>query len=278
MILLNYFIKKCIVLLLENKKMKIVILTSNGIRHKFLANSLSSYVDDTLIISECKPNHSLYDDSKVHTDIQNHFLLRNETEKTFFPNNDFFITKTLPIIYKEVNLDDVCQVIKNFKPDLMIVFGSYIIRDPLLSLLPSGKFINLHLGLSPYYRGSGTNFWPFVNNELDYLGSTILHLDSRIDTGDIICHVRPTISINDNVHTIGCKIIQESVVSLIKILNLLKEGKKLNRVKQWNVKERYYKTKDFDNDALSKYKTNLKNNIIENYLKQNKKYIKLVDL
>jgi phosphoribosylglycinamide formyltransferase 1 len=258
--------------------MRIVILTSNGLRHKFLANSLSLHVDDTLIISECKPTDSISDDSQVHTDIENHFLLRNETEKTFFPNNDYFISKTLPIMYKEANFDYVYQVVKNFKPDLIIVFGSSIIRDPLLSLLSAGNFINLHLGISPYYLGSGTNFWPFVNNELEYLGSTILHLDSGIDTGDIICHVRPIIDIDDNVHTIGCKIIQESVVSLIKILTLVKEGKKLNRIKQWNVKERYYKIKDFDNDALSKYNLNLKNNIIDNYLKKDKKYIKLVDL
>lgn len=258
--------------------MKIVILTSNSLRHKFLANSLVSHADDTLIISECKPNNSIENDSKNSTDIENHFKLRNETEKNFFPNNDYFLTKTVPIIYKEVNLDYVYQIIKSFKPDLMFIFGSYIIKDPLLSLLPPDHIINLHLGLSPYYRGSGTNFWPFVNNELEYLGSTILHLDSRIDTGDIICHVRPTINVGDNVHTIGCKIIQSSVASLIKIMKLLDEGKKLNRYKQWNVKERYYKTKDFNNDALLKYRTNLKNGMIENYLKQEEKKIKLVDL
>jgi len=258
--------------------MRIVILTSNGLRHKFLANSLSSHVDDTLVISECTSNDFISPNSQNITNIDNHFLLRAETEKTFFPNNDFFVSKTLPIIYKEVNLDYVYQVIKNFKPDLMVVFGSYIVRDPLLSFLPAGNIINLHLGLSPYYRGSGTNFWPFVNNELEYLGSTILHLDSGIDTGDIICHVRPKIELNDTVHSVGCKIIKSSVESLIKIIKLLNEGKKLNRIKQWDVKERYYKTKDFDNDALLKYTTNLKNGVVSNYFKQDKKNIKLVDL
>ena len=136
----------------------------------------------------------------------------------------------------------------------------------------------MHLGLSPYYRGSGTNFWPFVNNELEYLGSTILHLDAGIDTGDIICHVRPKIELNDNVHTLGCKIIKSSVESLIKIIKLLDEGKKLNRVKQWDVKDRYYKTKDFDEIALSKYKNNLKNDMIKNYLDSEDKKIILVDL
>ena len=76
----------------------------------------------------------------------------------------------------------------------------------------------------------------------------------------------------------GCKIIKSSVESLIKIIKLLDEGKKLNRVKQWNVKDRYYKTKDFDEIALSKYKNNLKNDMIKNYLDSEDKKIILVDL
>jgi len=258
--------------------MKIVVLTSNSLRHKFLANTLSSYCDDALIISECKPQTSSFNDSKNFTEIENHFLLRDQTEKSFFPNDNYFIPKTLPIVYKEANSPYVYEVIKNFKPDILIVFGSSIIKEPLISLLPVGHIINLHLGISPYYRGSGTNFWPFVNDELEYLGSTILHLDAGIDTGDIICHVRPNIELNDNVHIVGCKIIKSSVESLIKIIKLLDGGKKLNRVKQWEVKDRYYKTKDFDETALSKYKNNLKNNMIKNYLESEDKKITLVDL
>lgn len=258
--------------------MKIVILTSNGLRHKFLANSLSSKVDDALVVSECKQNDSISTCSEAQSAINEHFKLRNETEKIFFPNNDFFTAKTMPILYKELNLDYVYQVIKKFQPDLMFIFGSYIVREPLLSLLPFGHTINLHLGLSPYYRGSGTNFWPFVNNELEYVGSTILHLDSGIDTGDIICHTRPKIELGDNVHTLGCKVIQSSVDSLIQIIDKVKKGKELNRVKQWSVDEKYYKTIDFNEEILSKYKNNLKNGLVENYLSSPKKIIKLVDL
>lgn len=258
--------------------MRIVILTSNGLRHKFLANSLSTKADDALVVSECKQNDSVGVESKAQSIINEHFKLRYETEKKFFPNNDFFTAKTLPILYKEVNLEYVYHVIKKFKPDIMVIFGSYIIREPLLSLLPPGRIINLHLGLSPYYRGSGTNFWPFVNNELEYIGSTILHLDAGIDTGDIICHVRPKIESGDNVHTIGCKVIQSSVDPLIQIMEMINEGKKLNRVKQWNVDGKYYKTSDFNEEALLKYKNNMKNGLIENYLLKPRKKIKLIDL
>jgi phosphoribosylglycinamide formyltransferase 1 len=257
--------------------MKIVILTSDEIRHKFLANSLSSKVDEALVISEYKQNIDL-ELKKTDPKIFEHFELRDKTEKSFFPNSQFFMGNTLSIKYKEVNLDHIFQKVKYFEPDFMFIFGSSIIREPLLSLLPSNHVINLHLGLSPYYRGSGTNFWPFVNNELEYVGSTILHLDSGIDTGNIICHTTPTIELGDNVHTVGCKVIQSSVDALIKIIDIIDQGKKLNSIKQWAVDGKYCKTNDFNNDILLKYKNNLENGLIENYLKQPNKKIKLIDL
>ncbi len=252
--------------------MRIVIFTSNALRHKFVANRLSEHADDALVISECRPSDA--------SPADDHFLLRYETEKKFFRGNDFFTAKkVLPLIYGEANLEYTFDTVKSFKPDAMFVFGACIIKEPLLSLLPSGVFINLHLGLSPYYRGAGTNFWPFINKELEYIGSTILHIDAGIDTGDIIAHVRPNIEMGDNVHTVGSKVILESASTLIKIMNILKTGKKLNRVKQWKVpSKRYYKVSDFNEKVLTKYKNNLENGLIEKYLNSPKKKLKLISL
>ena len=49
----------------------------------------------------------------------------------------------------------------------------------------SRKFLNVHLGLSPYYRGSGTNVWPLINTEPDMVGATLC-IDAGIDNGEII--------------------------------------------------------------------------------------------
>tara|TARA_B100000029_G_scaffold500576_1_gene572526 strand:+ start:1274 stop:2056 length:783 start_codon:yes stop_codon:yes gene_type:complete len=248
--------------------LKVVICTSNGIRHKYFANSISSVVDDALIISESNSNDANPTIIDEHdSSIIEHFNLRYKTEMEKFHNNDFLEGKVVPLLYREINLDYTFNIIKNFNPDLMIVFGSSIIKEPLLSLLPN-KIINLHLGLSPYYRGSGTNFWPFVNNELGYVGSTILKIDSGVDTGDIICHVRPNIEIGDNVHTIGCKVIQESISVIHEILERIKNNEKITSTKQWAIKnEKYYKNKDFTKEILLQYKKNLEDGIVENYIK-----------
>jgi len=258
--------------------MKIILFTSNSRRHKFIANNIMKHCDDILIISECKPN----DESEIIHDqnnsIERHFHERNKNEKLFFPDDDYFYGKTFPIIYKEVNSVRIEKIITDFCPDVGFVYGSSIISDKLIKLFPKNKLINLHLGISPYYRGAGTNFWPFVNNELEYVGSTFLHLDPGIDTGDIICHVRPQFKKDDNVHTVGFKLIKNSLDVLFHIIEMLKQNKKLNKIKQWEVNDpKYYKNSDFDKKALQHYHENLMNHVIDTHI-QNPKKIKLIEL
>jgi len=258
--------------------MKLAIFTSNGIRHKFVANTLSKNVDETLVICESNQNDALDEINQTLSPIDEHFHLRYTTEKKIFSGNDYFDNKVIPLLYKEANLQYTYQVVKDFNPDLMIVFGSSIIKEPLLSLKPN-RFINLHLGLSPYYRGSGTNFWPFVNKELEYVGSTILHLDPGIDTGDIITHVKPKFEIDDNVHTVGCKVIKSSVDTLIKIIEMVNNEQELQRIKQWSVpNSRYYKNSDFNEEILKTYLQNLEKGLIKNYLSSPTNNLKLVSI
>ncbi len=260
--------------------MRIVIFTSNAIRHKFFANTLSKEVDDCLVIVESKPNNPFeISGEQKPTELQKHFDERTKIEINYFENSNFFVSKTLPIVNKEANSSYVIKAICDFNPDAIFVFGSSILKNDVLNLVPSGNFFNMHLGLSPYYRGSGTNFWPFVNNELDYVGATILHLDPGIDTGDIVAHVRPLFEKNDNVHTIGCKVIKQGTDAIIQIIHQLQEGKKIQRIKQWSISNvKIYRIKDFDENVLRLYKKNMEQKIVESYINSIKKQLKLVKL
>ena len=108
--------------------MKIVILTSDGLRHKFFANSLSSESDDTLIISESKQTNSENLKLNDTNPIDQHFKLRNKTEESFFPNNSFFIKQTLPIPYKDLNRGDIFQTVHyvDLHPVLLTILTPYV--------------------------------------------------------------------------------------------------------------------------------------------------------
>ena len=92
--------------------------------------------------------------------------------------------------------------------------------------------INMHTGLSPYYRGGWTNLFPIINKDYGFFGVTIHKMSTGIDSGDIIFTHRPQIDIRDNYSSINCKAIVEGVKLIIRTVDLIKH-EKMKSVKQW---------------------------------------------
>ena len=138
------------------------------------------------------------------------------------------------------------------------------------------KIINYHLGLSPYFRGSGTNFWPLVLNKPEYIGLTIMKMNKGIDTGEIIHQIRPNIEINDDVHSIGCKVVYDIVNSFYPLI------KSINKISSYKIYKKsfkyYFKRNDFNYFVLKKLYSNLENNLLEKYLKSKSKKDKKVKI
>ena len=59
--------------------------------------------------------------------------------------------------------------------------------------------INIHMGISPYYRGSSCNFWAIYDGNPSYVGATIHLLSKGLDSGDILFHCLPKPLNNDGV-------------------------------------------------------------------------------
>ena len=62
------------------------------------------------------------------------------------------------------------------KPDLILVSGTRLIKEKMLSINPSIGILNLHTGLSPYVKGGPncTN-WCIANREFHLIGNTIIN-------------------------------------------------------------------------------------------------------
>lgn len=254
--------------------MKLLIITANSIRHFFLANSLSSLAENTLVISEVTPSDlSSNFESEI---ISDHFRKRRQMEKSFF-GCTCLNADVVPILRGELNLRGTKDVIKNYNPDFTVVFGSSLLDRDIIALHSTGSIINLHLGLSPYYRGAGTNFWPFYNEEPQYVGATIMHINEGVDTGNIITHVTPQVEIGDDVHSLGCKVIEKSVEQLKELMVHYWNGNELQKIPQWEIPDcKYYRAKDFNEDVLKSYYNKLNNGLIEDFLQSNKKMPKLI--
>ncbi len=90
-------------------------------------------------------------------------------------------------LYKVVNTKDpeTMLLIKNFKPDLIIVISwSQIIPKEILDYAPLGC-IGIHYSLLPERRGGAPLNWAIIDG-LRKSGITLFFYDSGVDTGDII--------------------------------------------------------------------------------------------
>lgn len=75
--------------------------------------------------------------------------------------------------------------------DLFIVFGASIIKGWLLEALSKRSALNIHIGLSPFYRGSSCNFWALFDGRPEYVGATVHKLTAGLDSGPIAFHAIP---------------------------------------------------------------------------------------
>jgi methionyl-tRNA formyltransferase len=83
------------------------------------------------------------------------------------------------------------QLVAALESDLVIVFGSSYIKGWLADALIAKNAVNLHMGISPQYRGSACNFWALFDNNPHLVGATIHRLAKSLDSGSVIQHVRP---------------------------------------------------------------------------------------
>lgn len=251
---------------------KIIILTSTDIRHQCFRSFLSNQKGIKVLKSFSETGNPIFKKknktgvSNIHPLLNRHAFQRRQMEKDIF---GLYIKSTID---KSNNLDcengfssseKFLKIAKKLNPDLIVVYGSSIIRGEILNIFKN-KIINVHLGLSPYYRGSGTNYFPFVNNKPEYSGATFMYLDKTIDNGKIIHQIRSRIFTGDSFHQIGNRLISDmfEVYSQI-ILNFSKvKTKRINLSK----KGLFYKRKDFTLSSLLKLKNNFGDNIIEKYL------------
>lgn len=127
-----------------------------------------------------------------------------------------------------INHADVVALADRLQPDVIAVFGTSLIRGPLLDRGRLGIF-NLHGGLSPHYRGADCTFWALYNGEPDQVGCTLHRIDSGIDTGKLIAHVRPEVGERDNELTLFWRGIRDSAEVYVEMLERLERGEQLGQ-------------------------------------------------
>ena len=250
----------------------IVILTADELRHDYFKIKFSSQPDIRVLKTYCDTTRKLYDTSNTnYEDIENlHFTARHRAERDFFEeyvssSKDF--SRSQYIERGTINQPECVQEICEINPDLIVTYGCCIIEPKLISLF-NGKIINVHLGLSPYYFGSGTNFHPFVNKELSAVGCTFLYMDEGVDTGAIIHQTRADIDACDSIHQVGNRLIKKMTHEFIELVKNFDKIEKKNSLTDKIGKT--YRRRDCDSLSIHTAYKNIREGMCVEYLNHKK--------
>jgi len=223
--------------------LRVGILTSVELRQRYFVNAIAKRFDVTAVgYQDTGYRPAATDpggvDSETAAIVARHFDERRRQEEIHFSNNgarreSSTICAVHRLDSKTLNDPSTVAFLEKREVDVVVIYGTDLIKPPLLDRF-SGRMFNMHLGLSPYYRGTATNFYPLLNNEPEYVGATIHMISAGIDSGDIVHHVRPEILADDMPHTVGCKAILAGIDKMIQALAELEAGA-LSTTPQWSV-------------------------------------------
>jgi folate-dependent phosphoribosylglycinamide formyltransferase PurN len=237
--------------------MRVTIFTSNQPRHLNLAKELSKLFDHVYMISEVNTVFpGQVDDFFRKSDVmQAYFEKVIDSEKKIFGEIGFLPenVRSLSIKLGDLSKLERQQLDEALASDVYVVFGASYIRGWLIDFLVENRALNIHMGLSPYYRGSSCNFWALYDGRPGYVGATIHYLSQGLDSGDILFHCTPELLTSDSPFDFAMRSV---LVAQQALASSLQNGSIFSfpNLKQDRLQEiRYSKNQDFTDEIAREF-------------------------
>jgi methionyl-tRNA formyltransferase len=267
----------------------VFILTGSNDRHYYFCNQLIKNLNVVGVITDAKTVYNTPIDKlkkklcrkNLSYNIRNMLLnalfrkygnlLKKEKEfaenEAFRGSKEIFQEKHSGLLvarvdscHKSVNNPHYIDLVRSKKPDVIAVMGTCLLGKHLIS--SAQHVLNMHTGLSPYYRGGYTNLWPILEEDFGFFGVTIHRMSLGIDSGDIIFTKRPTIYPADNFSTVNTRCIKIGTELMIRAIRLVESGK-VAYEKQW-IKGKLFLNRDMNNYIAYRY-FKMKDRFFEKY-------------
>ncbi|MCS6968380.1 MAG: formyl transferase [Cytophagales bacterium] len=146
--------------------------------------------------------------------------------KYFGTWGDALLPEVPHMVARSVNDPQVYERVCQLKPDVLLIHGTTIVKKPLMQAVPLA--LNIHTGLSPWYKGMGSVEWALLNGDALNIGVTLHRLSTKIDGGDIVGQRRIVLEPQDTLSSITARLHIAGIEMAIKAFNILKEGKQLH--------------------------------------------------
>lgn len=228
--------------------MELTIITRDQPRHLHLVGLLRTVSKRLNVVVEESPP-MIWNNASDRADVRYLRILRESEAKYFSTTNDVFDSCEVVRVQEShlgAHSSRIAQLAN--RSDACIVFGSSQITDPLLSTLQTGLTLNVHLGISPAYRGTACNFWALFDDNPHLVGATIHGLNRHIDAGPIYARCRPRY-VSESATDFGmkaCLVAQQMLAELVRkneVFNLVPG------VQDQRFEIRYSRSRDFNENV-----------------------------
>jgi folate-dependent phosphoribosylglycinamide formyltransferase PurN len=119
---------------------------------------------------------------------------------------------------------DTIELLRALAPRVVLINGTRILSRELLRSV-NARFVNVHAGITPLYRGVHGGYWALVDRRPDACGVTIHLVDEGIDTGTILAQSCIAPSPDDSFVTYHYLQLAAALPELERVLTDLLEGR-----------------------------------------------------
>jgi methionyl-tRNA formyltransferase len=161
---------------------KVAVLTTPTPHHAFFVRALKSTGHD--VVAFCETAHAAPPSFETHHPFE---ADRDRHEwGLWFGGSRADIADIVPT-RNVVTMNEPAAVmaLADERADIVVVFGTGLLRPPLISACPD-RIFNLHGGDPQEYRGLDTHLWAIFHRDFAGLVTTLHRVDAELDTGDIV--------------------------------------------------------------------------------------------
>ncbi len=237
--------------------MRLVLLTGNGAEHRYVANALARGVGlHAIFVDRGRPQtrrqriERLWKrytvgqlvsklGIRVVRELCGDAAARVRELDTVFGDDGRRIERAdLVRELRGINRRESIDRVGETEADCLLVYGTGIVGKRMLSKsrLPA---LNMHTGISPYYRGTNCAFWPLYTGELHMLGATVHECVAAVDAGKVYATGRATLRADDGLHAVFGRCVEVGAELYVDVAKRLQNGALEGQVQDLSIGREY---------------------------------------
>lgn len=212
--------------------MSLVIITQDGLEHRYVVNQiLRSHPVTAICVVDPPLGRSwqevlrksptrFFDKAlrQIYLRAIRDATVRKRTLRgTLGPDADSFLHPELIVHVGDPKGEKFTDKISQLAPSIIAVYGTGIIPDAVLSQARHIA-LNMHTGISPWYRGVACYLWPLIDGDSEKIGATIHECTSKIDGGRIFYTGKAALYRDDNIHAIFARSVIVGAKGYVEVL------------------------------------------------------------